>query len=101
MQGPLDQYAIGILCAIAATVIFGITNVIYKKIDEEISVIDIVVTRIWVSLPISYVFAVGASGTLTFSIPLESMIPLAISMILGIVIGDTMYFYSQERIGVG
>lgn len=101
MQGSLEQYAIGILCAIAATVFFGITNVIYKKIDDQISVIDIVVTRIWVSLPISYIFAVGASGTLTFSIPMESMFPLAISMILGIVLGDTLYFFSQERIGVG
>jgi drug/metabolite transporter (DMT)-like permease len=101
MQGPLGQYAIGILCAIAATVFFGITNVVYKKIDNEISVIDIVVTRIWVSLPISYVFAVGSAGTVNISIPIESMFPLAISMILGIVIGDTMYFLSQERIGVG
>ena len=101
MQGFLEQYAIGILCAIAATVFFGITNVIYKKIDNEISVIDIVITRIWVSLPIAYIFAVGATGTIIISIPMESMFPLALSMILGIVIGDTLYFFSQERIGVG
>jgi len=101
MQGSLEEYAIGILCAIAATVFFGITNVIYKKIDKEISVIDIVVTRIWVSLPISYIFAVISAGTVFISIPAESMFPLAISMILGIVIGDTLYFFSQERIGVG
>jgi len=101
MQGTVEQYAIGILCAIAATVVFGITNVIYRKIDEEISVIDIVVTRIWVSLPIAYVFAVVSSGTIFFTLPPESLVPLAVSMILGIVIGDTMYFFSQERIGVG
>jgi len=101
MQGSLEEYAIGILCAIAATVFFGITNVIYKKIDKEISVIDIVVTRIWVSLPISYIFAVVSADTVFISIPAESMFPLAISMILGIVIGDTLYFFSQERIGVG
>lgn len=101
MQGSLEQYAVGILCAIAATVFFGVTNVIYKKIDNEISVIDIVVTRVWVSLPIAYLFAVGTAGTVNISIPIETMFPLAISMILGIVIGDTMYFYSQERIGVG
>ncbi|TFG30312.1 EamA family transporter [Candidatus Thorarchaeota archaeon] len=101
MQGSLDQYTIGILCALAATVFFGITNVVYKKIDNEISVIDIVVTRIWVSLPISYVFAVGSAGTVNFTIPAEALFPLAVSMILGIVIGDTLYFFSQERIGVG
>ena len=101
MQGSLEQYSIGILCAITATVVFGITNVIYRKIDNEISVIDIVVTRIWVSLPIAYIFAVVSSGTIYFTLPPESLFPLAVSMILGIVIGDTMYFFSQERIGVG
>ena len=101
MQGSPEEYTIGILCAIAATVFFGITNVLYKKIDNEISVIDIVVTRIWVSLPLSYVFAVASAGTVNFTIPAEALIPLAVSMILGIVIGDTMYFLSQERIGVG
>ncbi len=101
MQAPLEQYTIGILCAIAATIVFGITNVIYRKIDEKISVIDIVVTRIWVSLPIAYIFAVASTGTIYFTLPPESLVPLAVSMILGIVIGDTMYFFSQERIGVG
>jgi len=101
MQGSLEEYAIGIVCAIAATVFFGITNVIYRKIDNEISVIDIVVTRIWISLPLAYIFAVVSTGTLNISVPVESMFPLAISMILGIVIGDTLYFFSQERIGIG
>ena len=101
MQESIEVYAIGILCAIAATVFFGITNVIYRKIDNEISVIDIVVTRIWISLPLAYIFAIGSAGTVNISIPAESMFPLAISMILGIVIGDTLYFFSQERIGVG
>ena len=101
MQGSLEEYTIGILFALAATIIFGITNVIYKKIDNEISVIDIVVTRIWVSLPLAYVFAVASAGTVNFAIPTEALVPLAVSMILGIVIGDTMYFLSQERIGVG
>ena len=101
MQGFSEEYALGILCAIAATLIFGVTNVVYRRIDKDISVIDIVVSRMWVSLPLAYVFAVWSSGTVSFSIPIESMIPLAVSMILGIIIGDTMYFLSQERIGVG
>ncbi|MHA2396954.1 MAG: DMT family transporter [Candidatus Thorarchaeota archaeon] len=52
------------------------------------------------SLPIAYVFAVAAAGSITFTVPVESLIPLILSMIIGIVIGDGMYFYSQERIGV-
>lgn len=68
--------------------------------SDDISVMDIMFTRMWVTLPIAYVFAVIASGSLTFTIPTEALFPLILSMIIGIVIGDGMYFLSQERIGV-
>ncbi|TFG32475.1 EamA family transporter [Candidatus Thorarchaeota archaeon] len=100
MQASLGPYIIGILSALAATALFGVTNVIYRKIDNEISVLDIAITRIWISLPLSFLFTVTAVGSVSFTVPAESMFPLAISMIIGIMIGDTMYFLSQERIGV-
>ena len=100
MQIFPDPYVVGVLCALAATILFAITNVIYRKIDNEISVLDIVITRIWVSLPLAYLFAVGSTGTIFVAVPPDSMIPLALSMIFGIVIGDTFYYLSQERIGV-
>jgi len=100
MQVALDSYAMGILFAVAATIFFGITNVIYKKMSNDISVMDITFSRIWVSLPLSYLFAITSAGSYQIIIPVGSMFPLAISMILGIVLGDTMYFLSQERIGV-
>ncbi|MBN2228450.1 MAG: DMT family transporter [Candidatus Thorarchaeota archaeon] len=96
----LDVYVIGILFALAATMFFGITNIIYKKMSDDISVMDITFSRIWVSLPLAYIFAIASSDSLQIAIPSESMFPLAISMILGILLGDTMYFLSQERIGV-
>jgi drug/metabolite transporter (DMT)-like permease len=79
---------------------FGVTNVLYKKMSDDISVMDIMFTRMWVSLPVAYIFAVIASGSITFTIPVEALFPLILSMVIGIVIGDGMYFYSQERIGV-
>ena len=100
MQGNLGLYAVGILSALGATLLFGITNVVYKKIDDEIGVLNIVVSRVWVSLPLAYFFTIFSIGTVNITVPPESMIPLAVSMIFGIVIGDTMYFLSQQRIGV-
>ena len=100
MQVVSDTYLLGILFAIAATVFFGVTNVIYKKMSDDISVMDITFSRIWVSLPLSYLFAAMSTGSFQIIIPIDSMFPLAVSMILGIVLGDTMYFLSQERIGV-
>jgi len=101
MQTGSDLYAIGVLSALGATIIFGITNVVYRKFDEDLSALDITFSRIWVSLLPAYFFAVLSAGTFEFEVPPQSMFPLAVSMILGIVAGDTVYFLSQERIGVG
>ncbi|MFW9974185.1 MAG: DMT family transporter [Candidatus Thorarchaeota archaeon] len=100
MQSIIDPYLLGVISALLAMLFFGVTNIIYKKMSEDISVMDIMFTRMWVSLPVAYVFAVAASGSITFTIPVESLFPLILSMVIGIVIGDGMYFYSQERIGV-
>jgi drug/metabolite transporter (DMT)-like permease len=100
MQLILEPYVVGIISALLSMLFFGVTNILYKKMSDEISVMDIMFTRMWVSLPIAYVFAVIASGSLIFTIPAEALFPLILSMIIGIVIGDGMYFLSQERIGV-
>lgn len=96
----LDPYVFGVLSALAATVFFGATNIVYLRMSKDIGVMDIMFTRIWVSLPLAYVFAVGSLGTFDLTIPANAMLPLALSMVLGIMIGDGMYFLSQERIGV-
>jgi drug/metabolite transporter (DMT)-like permease len=100
MQTGTEIYNIGILSALAATLLFGITNVVYKKLDKDLSAIDITFTRVWVSLLPAYFFAILSAGTFEFEVPPQSMLPLGVSMILGIVAGDTVYFLSQERIGV-
>jgi drug/metabolite transporter (DMT)-like permease len=100
MQFILEPYVLGIISALLAMLFFGVTNVLYKKMSDDISVMDIMFTRMWVSLPVAYIFAVIASGSITFTIPVGALFPLILSMVIGIVIGDGMYFYSQERIGV-
>jgi drug/metabolite transporter (DMT)-like permease len=100
MQLVLEPYVLGIISALLAMLFFGVTNVLYKRMSDDISVMDIMFTRMWVSLPVAYIFAVAASGSITFTIPIEALFPLILSMVIGIIIGDGMYFYSQERIGV-
>ena len=100
MQLIVEPYVLGIISAILSMLFFGVTNILYKRMSDDISVTDIMFTRMWVSLPVAYVFGVMASGSLTFTIPTEALFPLIFSMIIGIVIGDGMYFLSQERIGV-
>ena len=100
MQLVLEPYTLGIISALLAMLSFGVTNVLYKRMSDDISVMDIMFTRMWVSLPVAYIFAVIASGSIAFTIPTAALFPLIISMVIGIIIGDGMYFYSQERIGV-
>ncbi|MHA2201371.1 MAG: DMT family transporter [Candidatus Thorarchaeota archaeon] len=96
----LDPYVFGVLSALAATVFFGATNIVYLRMSKDIGVMDIMFTRIWVSLPLAFVFAVGSLGSFDLTIPVDAMLPLAFSMVIGIMIGDGMYFLSQDRIGV-
>ena len=100
MQLVLEPYVLGVISAFLAMVFFGVTNILYKRMSEDISVLDIMITRMWVSLPVAYIFGVAASGSITFTIPASSLFPLIVSMIIGIIFGDAMYFLSQERIGV-
>ncbi len=100
MQLILEPYVLGIISAFLSMIFFGVTNILYKKMSDDISVTDIMFTRMWVSLPVAYIFGVMASGSLTFTVPAEALFPLILSMIIGVLIGDAFYFLSQERIGV-
>ncbi|MFW9806010.1 MAG: DMT family transporter [Candidatus Thorarchaeota archaeon] len=100
MQIVFGPYLLGIVSALLGMIFFGVTNILYKKMSNDISVLDIMFTRMWVSLPVAYVFGVIASGSLIFTIPSEALFPLILSMVIGIIVGDGLYFLSQERIGV-
>ncbi|NHI88016.1 MAG: EamA family transporter [Candidatus Thorarchaeota archaeon] len=100
MQPFPQSYAVGVIIAFLAMLFFGVTNIFYKRMSDDISVMDIMYTRMWISLPVAYIFAVATSGSISFTVPLHSLFPLILSMVVGIMIGDGMYFYSQERIGV-
>jgi drug/metabolite transporter (DMT)-like permease len=100
MQLILEPYVLGIISAFLSMIFFGVTNILYKKMSDDISVTDIMFTRMWVSLPVAYIFGVMASGSLTFTVPTEALFPLILSMVIGVLIGDGFYFLSQERIGV-
>ncbi|MFW9833060.1 MAG: DMT family transporter [Candidatus Thorarchaeota archaeon] len=100
MQSVFGPYVLGIISAFLGMIFFGVTNILYKRMSNDISVMDIMFTRMWVSLPVAYIFGVFASGSLIFTIPSDALFPLILSMVIGIIIGDGMYFLSQERIGV-
>ncbi|UCH05476.1 MAG: DMT family transporter [Candidatus Thorarchaeota archaeon] len=100
MQLGLDAYSIGVLSGLLATLFFGVSNVVYRAMSDDIRVLDINALRIWVSLPLALFVAIIPIRPTIRQRPPESWLPLSFSMIVGIVAGDAMYFMSQIRIGV-
>jgi drug/metabolite transporter (DMT)-like permease len=95
-----SEFSTGVIFALAATVLWGVTNVAYKKASDRFDTATVVSSRLWISVPLAYAFAVVSVGSFVITVPLESFFPLAISMLIGILLGDSLYFLSQDRIGV-
>jgi len=94
------ELILGVAAGIASSVLYAIAVVIYKSQHEEIRPLTITSFRIWIVLPFMTII-----GLLQFIIsPLvispSTVFLLAIAILFPVVIGDTVYFMSQERIGV-
>ncbi|MGY5874147.1 MAG: DMT family transporter [Candidatus Thorarchaeota archaeon] len=100
MQSIPANYLIGIIASLGTAVLFAITNVFYKKLDDRVSTLEIVATRAWVSLPFAAIFVLPLFNADGFVMTTEALLIHAFSMFVGIVIGDVLYFMSQSRIGV-
>jgi drug/metabolite transporter (DMT)-like permease len=100
VQAISGVYVLGVLAAIATAVLFASTNVVYKKLGDRITTLEIVATRTFVSLPLAIILVLPLFNPDGIFLTFDGVIILAISMIIGLVIGDFLYFESQERIGV-
>lgn len=96
----MSEYWIGVLCALVASFLFGLSNVVYKRYGTQVGIATISASRIWISLPIALFGLLLPIGQPGFSMSLEAALTLSFSMIIGIVIGDAFYFLSQKHLGV-
>ena len=90
----------GILAAFLAAALFAVTNIAYKQLSDRVSVVDIIITRVWVSIPLASVLLLPQFNPGGVVITQNGLIILTVSMFLGMILGDTLYFMSQNRIGV-
>ncbi len=100
LQVGTANYTIGVVTALLAALLFAITNVIYKKFDREISVIEIVATRMWIGFPLAFLLILPPFNTDGVNVTLEGFLVLTFSMAIGALLGDGCYFASQSKIGV-
>lgn len=100
MQIDSPIYLIGVVAGLVASFLFAITNVIYRKLDQRISVLGIIATRVWVSLPLAAVLILPQITQGEFELTPSVVLVLFVSVFTGMVIGDGCYFLSQVKIGV-
>ncbi len=97
---PIPDVLFGSIMGLIGVVFYAISVVIYRSQREEIRPLLISSLKMWIALPIIAFAAILFGQTAITMIPLETVVLLAASVILGAVVGDTIYLMSQERIGV-
>ena len=94
------DFLLGVGVGILGAALYGISVVIYKSQSEQITALSISALKMWIALPIMSLLIVLSIGASPLSLSYDTICLLSLSVILGGVIGDTIYLISQERIGV-
>jgi drug/metabolite transporter (DMT)-like permease len=90
----------GIAIGFLAASTWAVSVVVYRSQSDEIRPLAIGSIKMWVALGFMILLVTIPWRPNVFAVPFESIIYLALSASLGAVIGDTILFMSQERIGV-
>jgi len=94
------ELILGSLIGLLGAALYGLSVVVYRSQSEEIRPVAISSIKMWVALPFTAFLMLILPGIDSIFLPLTTVAILGISVTLGAVIGDTIYLWSQERIGV-
>lgn len=95
-----SEILIGSLIGLIGTALYGFSVVVYRSQSKGIKPVAISSIKMWVALPFMTIILLIFPGIESIFLPLATVIILGMSVTLGAVIGDTVYLWSQERIGV-
>jgi len=90
----------GTVAGLIGAMLYAFSIVVYRSQKGEIKPLAISSTKMWVALPFMTLLVLFPFVPSPFLLPFETIVLLALSIITGAVIGDTLYLVSQERIGV-
>ncbi|NWF95242.1 MAG: DMT family transporter [Candidatus Thorarchaeota archaeon] len=99
MQATPEFY-LGVLSGVFGSALYAISVVVYRGQRESIRPLDISSVKMWTALPLMVLLVLAGVGQSPELFPVETVLLLSLSILLGAVIGDTLYLVSQERIGV-
>lgn len=91
---------LGTTLGFLAASMWAISVVVYRSLSDEIRPLGIGSIKMWVAFGLMALLVILPWRPNAFLVPAESIIYLALSVSLGAVLGDTILFMSQERIGV-
>ncbi|TFG11172.1 DMT family transporter [Candidatus Thorarchaeota archaeon] len=91
---------LGSLAGLLSAALYAFSVVVYRSRDTDIRPIAISSYKMWVSLLFMSVIVILPFGASLSTLTMMSVILLSLSVIVGAVIGDTVYLMSQEIIGV-
>lgn len=96
----MEALLIGELAGLAGSALFGLSNIVYKSVSNEIRPLVVNALKMWVTLPVMMVVVLLPWRLTSFAVPPAAIVPLILSIIIGAVVGDLLYLTSQSRIGV-
>jgi uncharacterized membrane protein len=94
------EIIIGSLIGLLGSALYGFSVVVYRLQAKEVRPIAVSSIKMWVALPFMALMVIFLPGIDSVFLPISTIIILGMSVTLGAVIGDTLYLWSQERIGV-
>ncbi|MGV9103582.1 MAG: DMT family transporter [Promethearchaeia archaeon] len=100
MALPSMDLVIGVSAGLLHALFFSLSVNIYKGQQDGIHPVAVSALKMWVAFLLMGIIVLITAKTSAFQVPLDNIVILSISMITSMVIGDTLYLLSQERIGV-
>jgi drug/metabolite transporter (DMT)-like permease len=91
---------LGSVIGLTGAAMYGLSVVVYRSLSKEIRPVAISAIKMWVALPFMVLVTLLVPGLGAAFLPTTTVLLLCTSVILGAVIGDTIYLWSQARIGV-
>ena len=99
MQAASDL-VIGVAAGFLGAALYALSVVVYRSQSDEIRPLAISSIKMWVAWPFMLVMTILVPGIAATFLPLTTIALLGTSVMFGAVVGDTVYLWSQERIGV-
>ena len=91
---------LGSTIGLIGSALYAFSVVVYRSQADAASPIVVSAIKMWVALPFMVIMTILLPGIESAFLPMYTILLLSSSVLLGAVIGDTIYLWSQARIGV-